>query len=155
MKYFFVCFLILASIGGCSANHWGGEVAGEYPGIHFKKNFITGTEFTMTANAGTEVESIEFTRDKGGDINSIRLTVKGLKYNQAVSDVMDKAPAQLEAIANLQRVQVEYITVVMNALKEMVESMVPALTLSEQLIKVMDKAIDKTDVVFPTSQPVK
>jgi hypothetical protein len=111
---------------GCSALHWGGEAAGENPGIHVRGgSLLERPEISVTANGTAKADRVEYVRDTSG---GQRFTLDGLDYQQDASAVMREEPTKLKAIADVQRVQVEYVQATWAGIVGVVHEIAPALS---------------------------
>lgn len=95
-------------ITGCSAGHWLGEAAGQLPGLHVKGgSAFARPSLDLTGDTQASLEALKYTGSTESQPSSIE--IKGLTYNQQPSADLPLLPPIIEATAQGQRTQTEYM----------------------------------------------
>ncbi|HOO16680.1 MAG TPA: hypothetical protein PLU99_06165 [Phycisphaerae bacterium] len=113
---------------GCAASHWGGEAAGKNPGVHVRGgSLVSPPEASFTGDGGGRLGKLTYS--DGGKDGPLTLTVQDVEFTQAASSVVEREPAKIRAIADLQRVQVEYVQASWAGMVSLAHELAPILKL--------------------------
>ena len=116
-------FSALAIFCGCSAAHWGGDAAGSSPGVRVTAgNVWYPAEIQVTADIEASLD--EFTYDQAGGLRMVNA-----KFGQDATTVTTAQPAKIQAIADLQEVQVRYVGEMWRGIVGVVAEIAPVLRL--------------------------
>ena len=150
MKQFFYSGLVIILCCGCSAQHWGGDTAGQRPGVKFKSGLFYGASIEMTSDGTASLDNLSITKSKDG----YSVAMNGLNLTQTPSVDTIAEVDKLKAIADLQAVQVAYMKEVMSGLATISEALVPMVGSWQQLIAwgVGQRIVAQTQ---STTQPAK
>lgn len=118
------CFLAVAMAAvmmlGCSAKHWGGNAAGESPGVKVRgPTVFTPAEINVTSNTTASLDQLTY---DGG-----KLSMTNARFGQDAAAVTAVQPDKIRAIADLQRTQVEYVAALGEAIRASLAELAPVL----------------------------
>lgn len=107
-------------LGGCSANHWGGDTAGQRPGVSLRGRSLWGpAKLEVTSDCSATLDKLEY--------GSLKL--ENARFGQSAAAVVAVEPAKLEAIARVQEAQVAYVGALLTGIRDIVHEVVPVLKL--------------------------
>lgn len=119
-----ILVILTAGLSGCSASHWGGQDAGQTPGVHVRRSLFGGS-MSFTGDGTGKVDKAAYKTD--GKLTEV--SVEGVEFDQTASAVVREQPAKIDAIAGLQRTQVEYVQALSAGIRDIVGEIVPVLKL--------------------------
>lgn len=103
---------------GCSASYWGGG-ATENPGVHLRgPSFFRRAALDVTADTTASVAKVQFSKDDG-------FLLENATFGQDATTTTTAQIPKIDAVARLQRVQVEYAQTVLTGIREIVRELVP------------------------------
>lgn len=120
---------VLALFGGCTAAYWGGQDAGQTPGLHVRAgNLFSGPTADYTPNGSASLKDLSFSETRK-DGSTKTFAASGFTTTQNVSEVEASQVAKIDAIARLQEVQVDYVKATFDGLSKLAQQIVPLLEL--------------------------
>lgn len=123
-----VAMLLLLATCGCSAQYWGGEDAGRTPGVHvLAPSLFSRGEVSFTGEGGGKVRRLMYRGSS--ETQPAMLEAEGVEFSQSTANVLALQTAKLEAIAAVQRTQVEYLNQMLTGIRGIVAEIVPVLKL--------------------------